>query len=79
MLKPTEQTMFDFIRRLFGQGRVRVEFNYLEGSSIRTSSARVPYVGQWDEQACLDYARNQLIVEHGIYPIKMKVASHIEE
>jgi hypothetical protein len=71
--------MFDFIRRLFGQGRVRVEFNYLEGSSIRTGLARVPYQGEWDEQACLDYVRNELIIEHGIYPIKMKIVGHIEE
>jgi hypothetical protein len=71
--------MFDFIRRWFGQGRVRIEFSYLEGTSIRTGSAKVPYEGLWDEKDCLDYVRNALIVEHGIYPIKMKVVGHIEE
>jgi hypothetical protein len=71
--------MFGFIRRLFGQGRVRIEFSYLEGSSIRTGSARVPYQGGWDEKACLDYVRNELIVEHGIYPFKIEVVGHIED
>jgi hypothetical protein len=71
--------MFDFIRRWFGQGRVRIEFSYIEGSSIRTGSAKVPYQGQWDEQACLDYVRNELIIEHGIYPIKMQIVGHIQD
>jgi hypothetical protein len=70
--------MFDFIRRWFGQGRVRIEFSYLEGTRIRTGSAKVPYQGAWDEEQCLDYVRNELIIEHGIYPIKMKVVGHIE-
>ena len=71
--------MFDFIRRWFGQGRVRVEFSYLEGTRIRTGSAKVPYQGVWDEQDCLDYVRNELIIEHGIYPIKMQIVGHIED
>ncbi len=70
--------MFDFIRRWFGQGRVRIEFSYLEGTSVRTGSAKVPYQGVWDEKDCLDYVRNELIVKHGIYPVKMKVVGHIE-
>ena len=71
--------MFGFIRRLFGQGRVRVEFTYLEGSKIRTGSAKVPYEGEWDEEHCLNYVRNNLIIEHGIYPLKMQVVGHIQD
>jgi hypothetical protein len=70
--------MFGFIRRLFGQGRVRIEFDYIEGNQLRTGAAKVPYQGLWDEAQCLDYARNQLIV-HGIRPVNMKVVGHIQD
>jgi hypothetical protein len=70
--------MFGFIRRLFGQGRVRIEFDYFKGNQLYTASAKVPYQGQWNEAQCLVYARDHLIVEHGIHPVNMKVVGHIQ-
>jgi len=70
--------MFGFIRRLFGQGRVRVEFTYIKGNQLHTGSVKVPYEGEWDEEHCMDYVRNQLIVEHGIYPLTIRIVGHIQ-
>jgi hypothetical protein len=71
--------MFNFIRRLFGEGKVRIEFTYLHGNRFKQGSLTVPYVGVWDEDDCLSHVRDQLIVEHGIVPIKMTVIGRIEK
>lgn len=71
--------MFNFIRRLFGEGKVRIEFTYLHGNVIKQGSLTVPYVGKWDEEDCLAHVRDQLIVNHNIFPIKLTVIGRIEE
>jgi hypothetical protein len=70
--------MFNFIRSLFGKGKVRIEFTYLAGNRIKQGSLTVPYVGEWDEDDCLSQVRDQLIVEHDIVPIKMTVIGRVE-
>ena len=71
--------MFNFIRRLFGEGKARVEFTYLHGNRIKQGSLKVPYVGMWGEEDCLSYVREQLLVEYDIVPIKLSVVGMIEK
>jgi hypothetical protein len=70
--------MFGFIRRLFGHGKVRVEFVYSKGGRVLKGHAVIPYEGSYDEDLVIKHATNYLIVEHQIAPLKIVVVGRME-
>jgi hypothetical protein len=72
--------MFNFIRRiLFGTGTARFEFRGLKGNEVVSGSLKLPYVGQWDEEAATQHARDFLIVEQGVVPITLNLIGRVEK
>lgn len=59
--------MFDFIRRLFGEGKVRVSFTTVEG---RNGAMIIDYLGDpksIDMGELEQHTRDKLLVEHGLH------------
>jgi len=55
--------MFDWLKSLFGEGKVRIEFTTFEG---RNGIARVPYIGSYDEVDLLKQFKRVMKVDHGL-------------
>ena len=72
--------MIDWIKSLFGRGRVRVQWKGFDTSgTILTGNAKAPYVGKWDESAMIDYIKQQLFYQHGVTVTRIEIVAHIKE
>ena len=72
--------MIDWIRRLFGKGKVRVEFKGINrNGKIVSGDAKVPYVGAWDENDVIKHIKNEIMYQHGIVVTEAKIVSHIQD
>lgn len=57
--------MFDFIRRMFGEGKIRAEITCDDGS---TGTVKVPYIGDIDTLDTSEFreeVRRQVLVNYG--------------
>lgn len=69
--------MFDWLKQLFGKGTVRVEFEAVDNKfNVLKGSAKVPYIGQYDEDEVNRIVRNKIAVEHGVIVTKINVVAH---
>lgn len=68
--------MFDWIKRLFGEGVVRVEFTATDG---RRGTANVPYIGEYDESEVIAIIKSRLLVDHGVAVRSVNIISHYEK
>lgn len=72
--------MINWIKSLFGRGRVRVEWTGLNQSGKSVSgNAKAPYVGTWDEDAMIRYVKQQLLYQHGVVTTQIQIVAHIED
>ena len=68
--------MSDWFKSLFGKGRVRIEFTTLEG---KPGTAKVPYIGEYDETAMLNHFIRALKVDYNLTAKTVKVIGHVTE
>ena len=57
--------MIDWIKSLFGEGKIRVEGEFTDGTSF---TAKVPYIGAistMNETELFDNVKQSILVEHG--------------
>lgn len=66
--------MFDWIKKLFGEGKIRAEFELADG---RSGIAKVPYIGQYDENKMLAHIKNSMQVEYGSKVTSLKITEHV--
>jgi hypothetical protein len=67
--------MINFIKSFFGSGKVRVEFT--DCATRERHVVRVPYVGAWDEQDCIDEVHRTLWLNYDIRATNIIVLGHI--
>jgi len=68
--------MFNWIKSLFGKGKIRVTLVTSDGM---TGSAVVPYVGDIDTLDMVefkDYVKREVLVEHGKIVTSMKIIGY---
>ena len=70
--------ILDWIRSLFGRGRVTVEWSGLGPKGIQSGTGRCPYVGSYDEHAIMDHFKKELRYQHDIVVTNIRVVSHLE-
>ncbi len=72
--------MLDWIRSLFGRGRVRVEFEGIDKTGkVVNGDGKVPYIGRYTEQDVVAYFKKELLYQHGVIATKVEVIQHIED
>ena len=72
--------MIDWIKGLFGRGRIRIEFEGVDRNGKRvTGDAKMPYVGSYDKESALSEFKNQIMYKDGIVITKATIIAHIEE
>ena len=71
--------MFDFIRRLFGKGTVRIEFSCVKDGKIKQGTVTTSYVGKFDENRCLELFRNEMLAEQGLEIIDARIVSYTSQ
>jgi hypothetical protein len=57
--------MFDWLKRCFGEGKIRVEGTLTDGTGF---TAKISYIGDIDtvdKSELLDHVRRSVLVEHG--------------
>ena len=65
--------MFDFIKKMFGEGKVRAEFILADG---RQGIVKVPYIGQYNEAELITGVKDKMFVEYGVRCTSLKVVGH---
>ena len=71
--------MFDWIKSLFGRGKVRAEWEGIDKyGNVKSGDAKAPYIGSYDETAMKDFISRQLLFEYGITATKIDIIAHIE-
>lgn len=72
--------MLDWIRRWFGQGQAQFKFQGVnpEGNSV-TGTARVPYVGAWNQTQAEQIVRDQLWNKHGVWVTECELIDHVPD
>lgn len=72
--------MIDWIKGLFGRGRVRIEFEGVDlNGKIVTGDAKMPYVGSYDDESALSEFKNQIMYKDGIVVTKATIIAHIKD
>ena len=72
--------MIDWIKGVFGRGRVRIEFEGVDRNGKRVAGdAKMPYVGSYDKESALSEFKNQIMYKDGIVITKATIIAHIEE
>lgn len=72
--------MLDWIKSLFGKGKVRIEFKGLDKNGKAVSgTAKMPYVGKFDELDALEEFKEQIMYKHGILVLNCDIVAHIKE
>jgi hypothetical protein len=64
--------MFDFIKRLFGEGRVRLEGVTSDG---RTFNGKLSYIGALHEKDIINHFAEMCMVEKGIKIIRARIVA----
>lgn len=70
--------MFDWIKKLYGEGKIRVEC-VLSGG--RKCTVKMPYVGDidtMDEIEVIQTAKDYVKVEHGLIVVSAKIVGIVE-
>lgn len=71
--------MLDWIKSLFGKGTVRVEFNGVDrDGKAQSGTAKIPYVGAYDEAEALEQFKQVMMVEHRISIRSARVIGHVK-
>ncbi len=72
--------MLDWIRSLFGRGRVRIEFEGIDQTgNIVSGDGKVPYIGRYTEQDVIAYFKKELLYQHGVSATKVEIIQHIKD
>ena len=65
--------MFDFVKRLYGEGKIRAEVDFADGSF---AVVKVPYIGDIDTLDLGEFRadiRRKCLVDHGKYVTSVKI------
>jgi hypothetical protein len=65
--------MFDFIKKLFGEGVVHFTFETVDG---RGGKGKIPYIGEYDEAEIRLAIRKTLRVEHNVTVSNLEIVAH---
>ena len=72
--------MLDWIKGLFGRGKVRLEFKGFDRQGkLVTGDAKMPYVGKYDEEDAIEEFKEQIMYKHGILVTSCIVVAHIKD
>lgn len=72
--------MLDWIKSLFGKGRIRVEFKGIDrNGKLVSGDGKMPYVGKWDEDAAIAEFKEQLMYKHGVAATEVNIVAHVQE
>ena len=70
--------MFDFIKRLFGEGTVKIQFAAVDRQNkVVKGTAKLPYIGEYDEDDVLRHIKNTLWVDHDLKVTGAEVVGHL--
>ena len=68
--------MLNFIRRLFGQGRIKAKFICSDGTE---GTVKAPYTGQWNESEALDALKEEIEFKYDKKIVHIELVAHIKE
>lgn len=68
--------MFDWIKKLFGEGTVRFTFKSSDG---RNGTGKISYIGEYDEKEVRKAIRNKMIVDHNVDVLSIEIVGHYEK
>ena len=68
--------MINWLKSLFGKGKVRVHFLASNG---QTGYAKIPYVGEYDEEELIRQFKKAALVEEGLKIVSVRVVARIVE
>jgi tetrahydromethanopterin S-methyltransferase subunit A len=72
--------MLDWIRGLFGRGRIRVEFTGIDrDGKVVTGDGKMPYTGKFTEEDALAEFKQQLMYKHGVVVTQATIVAHLED
>jgi hypothetical protein len=72
--------MLDWIKRLFGRGRVLVEFEGIDRTGkVVSGDGKVPYIGRYTEQDVIAYFKQELLYQHGVSASRVQIIQHIKD
>ena len=72
--------MLNFIKSLFGKGRLRIEFRGINEKNERVNGvAKMPYVGSFNEDDALFEFKRQILYSDGIVITNCKIVAHLRE
>lgn len=68
--------MFDWIKRLYGEGVVHFTFETVDG---RTGTGKIPYIGEYDEAELIATVKRTMRVEHNVIVSALTIVAHHEK
>jgi hypothetical protein len=72
--------MLDWIRGLFGRGRIRVEFTGIDRNGKTVSGdAKMPYIGRFTKEDAIAEIKQKILYEYGVTVTNVTIVSHLED
>ena len=68
--------MFDFIKKLFGDGVVHFTFTCTDG---RSGKGKINYIGEYDREEVLRAIKKKLLVEENVVVTSLDIVAHYEK
>lgn len=68
--------MFDWIKRLFGEGVVRFRFEAVDG---RVGTGKISYIGEYDESELRKNIKSKMLVDHNVQVVIIDIIAHYEK
>ena len=67
--------MFDWLKRLHGEGAVRAEFMCSDGT---TGTAKQSYIGEYVESEIIQHIKDKILIDHDKIITSIKIVAHTE-
>jgi hypothetical protein len=72
--------MIDWIKSLFGKGKIRVEFKGLDRNGKTVSGdGKMPYIGRFTEEDAIADIKRKILYEHGVIVTDIKIVAHLKD
>jgi hypothetical protein len=70
--------MLDWIKSLFGKGRLRIEFEGVDqAGKLVSGNAKMPYIGKFTEEDAIAEFKEQCMYKHGVRVTRAAIVAHI--
>jgi tetrahydromethanopterin S-methyltransferase subunit A len=72
--------MLDWIKSLFGKGKIRIEFEGIDRDGKMVSGdGKMPYIGRFTEEDAIAEFKRKILYEHGVSVTDVKIVAHIKD